>query len=64
MGLLARLAMLYATGHEQTKALADQALKTLDLPLIAIFFHARPHGRARDRIEGVRRPDAGLASTS
>ena len=37
VGPLARLAMLYATGHEQTKALADQALKTLDLPLIAIF---------------------------
>ena len=37
VGPLARLAMLYATGHEQTKALADQALKTLDLPLTAIF---------------------------
>ncbi len=37
VGPLARLAMLYATGHEPTKALADQALKTLDLPLTAIF---------------------------
>ena len=37
VGPLARLAMLYATGHEPTKALADQALKTLDLPLAAIF---------------------------
>ncbi|MBS0435294.1 MAG: nickel-dependent hydrogenase large subunit [Proteobacteria bacterium] len=37
VGPLARLAMLYATGHEQTRALADQALRTLDLPLTAIF---------------------------
>ncbi|EHR72123.1 Ni,Fe-hydrogenase I large subunit [Burkholderiales bacterium JOSHI_001] len=37
VGPLARLAMLYATGHEPTRALADQALKTLDLPLTAIF---------------------------
>jgi hydrogenase large subunit len=37
VGPLARLAMLYATGHEPTRALADQALRTLDLPLTAIF---------------------------
>jgi hydrogenase large subunit len=37
VGPLARLAMLYARGHEPTKALADQALRTLDLPLTAIF---------------------------
>jgi hydrogenase large subunit len=37
VGPLARLVMLYATGHEPTKALADHALKTLDLPLDAIF---------------------------
>ncbi len=37
VGPLARLAMLYATGHEPTKALADHALRTLDLPLTAIF---------------------------
>jgi hydrogenase large subunit len=37
VGPLARLAMLYAKGHEPTKALADQALRTLDLPLTAIF---------------------------
>ncbi len=37
VGPLARLAMLYAKGHEPTKALADQVLRTLDLPLTAIF---------------------------
>jgi hydrogenase large subunit len=37
VGPLARLVMLYAKGHEPTRALADQALKTLDLPLAAIF---------------------------
>lgn len=37
VGPLARLVMLYAKGHEPTRALADQALKTLDLPLTAIF---------------------------
>ncbi len=37
VGPLARLAMLYAKGHEPTKALADHALRTLDLPLTAIF---------------------------
>ncbi|MDE2299548.1 MAG: nickel-dependent hydrogenase large subunit, partial [Burkholderiales bacterium] len=34
---LARVAMLYAHGHEPTKALADQALRTLELPLTALF---------------------------
>mgnify|MGYP001251450916 FL=1 len=37
VGPLARLAMLYAKGHEPTRALADQVLRTLDLPLTAIF---------------------------
>ena len=37
VGPLARLAMLYATGHEPTKVLADQVLGALDLPLTAIF---------------------------
>ncbi len=37
VGPLARVLMLYATGHEQTKALAGLALKTLDLPLTAMF---------------------------
>jgi len=37
VGPLARLAMLYAKGHEPTKAIADQVLRALDLPLQAIF---------------------------
>jgi len=37
VGPLARVAMLYATGHEATKVTADEALKSLDLPLEAIF---------------------------
>jgi hydrogenase large subunit len=37
VGPLARVLMLYATGHEPTKALADQALKALDLPITALF---------------------------
>ncbi len=37
VGPLARVLMLYATGHEQTKALAASTLKKLDLPLEAMF---------------------------
>ncbi|MBU6484215.1 MAG: nickel-dependent hydrogenase large subunit [Burkholderiales bacterium] len=37
VGPLARVAMLYASGHEPTRALAAQALRTLDLPLQALF---------------------------
>ncbi len=37
VGPLARLVMLYGTGHEPTKDLADSALRQLDLPLEAIF---------------------------
>ncbi len=37
VGPLARVLMLYANGHEPTKALAGAALKQLDLPLEAMF---------------------------
>jgi hydrogenase large subunit len=37
VGPLARVLMLYAKGHEPTKALADRALRQLDLPLTAMF---------------------------
>ncbi len=37
VGPLARVLMLYANGHEQTKELAAFALKKLDLPLTAMF---------------------------
>jgi hydrogenase large subunit len=37
VGPLARVLMLYATGHEATKTLAGAALKQLDLPLKAMF---------------------------
>jgi hydrogenase large subunit len=37
VGPLARVLMLYASGHEPTKALATKALKQLDLPLEAMF---------------------------
>ncbi|MCW2310233.1 nickel-dependent hydrogenase large subunit [Rhodobium gokarnense] len=37
VGPLARVLMLYATGHEPTKALADATLSKLDLPLTAMF---------------------------
>ena len=37
VGPLARVLLLYANGHEQTKALAAAALKQLDLPLEAMF---------------------------
>ncbi|MDE3240528.1 MAG: nickel-dependent hydrogenase large subunit [Paracoccaceae bacterium] len=37
VGPLARVLMLYAKGHAPTKALADAALKQLDLPLTAMF---------------------------
>ncbi len=37
VGPLARVLMLYATGHEPTRELANYALKTLDAPLEAMF---------------------------
>ncbi|MBG7602272.1 MAG: nickel-dependent hydrogenase large subunit [Gammaproteobacteria bacterium] len=37
VGPLARVLMLYATGHEQTKELVDMTLKTLDVPVDALF---------------------------
>ncbi len=37
VGPLARALMMYAKGHEQTKALVDYTLKTLDLPIEALF---------------------------
>ncbi len=37
VGPLARVLLLYATGHEQTRALTDATLKQLDLPLDALF---------------------------
>ncbi len=37
VGPLARVLMLYATGHEQTKELAGMALSKLDLPIEAMF---------------------------
>ena len=37
VGPLARVLMLYASGHEPTRELAGYALRTLDLPLEAMF---------------------------
>ncbi len=37
VGPLARVLMLYASGHEQTKELVGMTLKTLDLPVDALF---------------------------
>jgi hydrogenase large subunit len=37
VGPLARVLMLYATGHPRTKELVDMALKQLDLPTQALF---------------------------
>jgi hydrogenase large subunit len=37
VGPLARVLTLYAKGHEQTRELAGMALKTLDLPIEALF---------------------------
>ena len=37
VGPLARVLMLYASGHEPTRELANYALKKLDLPLTAMF---------------------------
>jgi hydrogenase large subunit len=37
VGPLARVLMLYAKGHQQTKELAGMALKKLDLPIEAMF---------------------------
>jgi hydrogenase large subunit len=37
VGPLARILTLYAKGHEPTKAIADYALKTLDVPIDALF---------------------------
>ena len=37
VGPLARVLLLYAAGHEPTRALAEAALRKLDLPLTAMF---------------------------
>lgn len=37
VGPLARVLMLYATGHEHTKALVDYSLKYLDAPIEALY---------------------------
>ncbi|MFZ0257471.1 MAG: nickel-dependent hydrogenase large subunit [Gammaproteobacteria bacterium] len=37
VGPLARVLMLYASGHEQTKALVDDALQRLEVPVTALF---------------------------
>ena len=37
VGPLARVLMLYASGHEQTKSLVDSTLQTLDLPFDALY---------------------------
>ncbi len=37
VGPLARVLMLYAKGHEQTKELVNMTLKTLDLPVAGLF---------------------------
>ncbi|RLJ17797.1 hydrogenase 1 large subunit [bacterium endosymbiont of Escarpia laminata] len=37
VGPLARVLMLYAKGHEQTRELVNMTLKTLDLPVRALF---------------------------
>jgi len=37
VGPLARVLMLYATGHEQTKSLVDMTLSKLDVPVQALF---------------------------
>ena len=37
VGPLARVLMLYASGHEQTKELVGMTLKTLDVPVDALF---------------------------
>ncbi|OOZ40478.1 hydrogenase [Solemya pervernicosa gill symbiont] len=37
VGPLARVLMLYANGHEQTKELVNMTLKTLDVPVEALF---------------------------
>ncbi|HEX6828043.1 MAG TPA: nickel-dependent hydrogenase large subunit, partial [Burkholderiales bacterium] len=37
VGPLARVLMLYATGHKQTKELVEMALKTLDVPVAALY---------------------------
>ena len=37
VGPLARVLMLYASGHEQMKSLVDSTLQTLDLPLDALY---------------------------
>jgi hydrogenase large subunit len=37
VGPLARVLMMYATGHKQTKELVDYTLKTLDVPVTALY---------------------------
>ena len=64
VGPLARVLMLYASGHAQTKELVGMTLKKLDVPVDALYLHARPHRRAHAGNEDHRRRHAGLVSTS
>ncbi len=64
-GPLARVLMMYASGHEPTKDLADKTLAQLDLPLAAMYSTMGPHRRARTGVQNpgrfhaavVRQPD-------
>jgi hydrogenase large subunit len=60
VGPLARVLLMYAKGHQQTRALVDSTLKTLDVPGLRAVFHAGAHGSTGTRIKDHRRRDAGL----
>ena len=63
-GPLARVLMLYASGHEPTKELANKALTQLDLPLRSDVFDHGPHGGPHARVQDLRRHDAAVVSTA
>jgi hydrogenase large subunit len=64
VGPLARVLMIYASGHEATRELAGAALRQLGLPLEGAVLDPGPHRRPHAGNQAHRRPDVVLAGTT
>jgi hydrogenase large subunit len=60
VGPLARVLLMYAKGHQQTRALVDSTLKTLDVPVSALFSTLGRTAARGTRIKDHCRRHAGL----
>ncbi len=50
VGPLARYLVAYARGNKEIQEQVNGTLKALDVPITALFSHARPHGGPRPRV--------------